>query len=284
MANLTQLKKEIGFTGQLGSLLNVIKAIAAQQFQLLERSLHFNPAFFEAITAIAATFDLNRLSHPLTNGVGPAGVIAVTSDAGLLGGLNQQVILAAVRHYRKAPGELIVIGKRGVRYAMEQRVPFREFPGAQDETRRALAEQVRDYALNQVLAGRFGSLTIVYPRASSFTVQKVESAAAVPCQSWLQTAKVARGVRGRLLMESSTANILEYLVWSWLGQKLFEVLGMSRLAELAARAVHLEMSSQELQRRKDKLRRKYFRERHEVIDRGMRELFAAKALAKDEDR
>ena len=281
MANLTQLKKEIHFTGQLGSLLNVIKAIAAQQFQLLERSLKFNPGFFEAIQAIAATFNLEQMQHPLTSGVGPTGVIAVTSDAGLLGGLNQQVILTAVREFRKAPGELMIIGKRGVRYASEQKVPFHEFPGVQDETRRMLAEQVRDYALNHVLSGKLGMLTIVYPRASSFTVQKVETVRAVPCQTWLREGKVS-GIRGKLLMESTPSSVLEYLVWVWLGQKLFEVFGMSRLAELAASAVHLEMSSQELARRKDKQMRRYCRERHEVIDRGMRELFAAKMLSKEE--
>lgn len=281
MANLTQLKKEIYFTGQLGGLLNVIKAIAAQQFQLLERSLKFNPGFFEAIQAIAATFNLERMQHPLTSGVGPTGVIAVTSDAGLLGGLNQQVVLTAVREYRKAPGELMIIGKRGARYASENKVPFKEFPGVLDETRRMLAEQVRDYSLNQVLGGRLGQLTIVYPRASSFTVQTVEMVRAVPCQTWLKEGAPS-GIRGTLLMESTSANILEYLVWVWLGQKLFEVFGMSRLAELAARAVHLEMSSQELQRRKDKQMRRYFRERHEVIDRGMRELFASKMLTKEE--
>ena len=266
----------------MGGLLNVIKAIAAQQFQALERSLRFNPAFFDAVQAIAATFDLDRLSHPLTSGVGPAGVIAVTSDAGLLGGLNQQVILAAVREYRKAPGELMIIGKRGAIYAAEHRVTFREFPGVQDETRRGLAEQIRDYALNLILSGRLGTLTVVHPFASSFTVQRVEVVPVVPCQRWLRAKPVVRGVRGRLLMESSTASVLEYLVWIWLGQKLFEAFGMSRLAELAARAVHLEMSSQELQRRKGKQLRRYFRERHEVIDRGMRELFAAKAIFANE--
>jgi hypothetical protein len=79
-------------------------------------------------------------------------------------------------------------------------------------------------------------------------------------------------------MESSIANTLEYLVWFWLGQRLYEVLGLSRLAELAARSVHLEGSCQELQRRGQKLRLRYFRQRHEVIDRNMRELFAARAL------
>ena len=59
---------------------------------------------------------------------------------------------------------------------------------------------------------------------------------------------------------------------------LVDIFGMSRLAELAARSVHLEGSSQELQRRGKTLQLRYFRERHEVIDRSMRELFASRSL------
>ena len=278
MPSLTQLKQDIQFNTRLGALLNVMKSIAAQQFQVLEERWTSNPSFFEAVQIIAGTFNLEGFSHPFTQG-GPAGVIAVTSDTGLLGGLNQQVVTMAVREYHRQPGELIIIGKRGLVYAQEHRVSCREFPGIQDEKRRALADEVRNYILDQVLQGKLGSVVVVYPRAMSFTLQRVEAVQALPCQGWLQSGTTVRGVRGgAVLMESSLGRILEYLVWSWLGEKLYEVFGSSRLSELAARSVHLEGSSQELQRRRNRLQRRYFRERHEVIDRSMRELFAAKAI------
>ena len=163
MPALSQLKKEIQFNDRLGGLLNVMKSIAAQQFQILEGTVRSNPSLFDAVRGIAATFDVEHFPHPFTEGRGPAGVIAVTSDAGLLGGLNQQVMAAAMREYRQEPGELIAVGRRGVSYAREHGVSCREFPGIQDDRRRELAEQVRDYALNQVLGGRCGTLTVVYP-------------------------------------------------------------------------------------------------------------------------
>ena len=101
----------------------------------------------------------------------------------------------------------------------------------------------------------------------------------MPCQGWLDLAGLRRYVPGgKILLESSRGKILEYLVWLWLGERMYEVLGMSRLAELAARAVHLEGSTQELQREGKKLRQKYFRKRHELIDSSMRELFAARLI------
>lgn len=280
MAALTQLKKEIQFNTRLGSLLNVMKSIAAQQYQSLEETLkRSNPPFFECIQAIAGTFDLERFDHPFTQGTGPIGVIAVTSDTGLLGGLNQQVIIMALREYRKEPGELMVIGKRGVASVREHGYSCKEFPSIQEDARRQLADRLRDYAMSRLLERKLGRLTIVYPRSISFTLQRVEAIPALPCQSWLKGEGASRGMRGgSILMESPPGRVLEYLVWSWLGQRLFEVFGSSRLAELAARSVHLEGSSQELERRRDKLLKRYFRERREVIDRGMRELFAARSL------
>ena len=63
-----------------------------------------------------------------------------------------------------------------------------------------------------------------------------------------------------------------------IGQKFDEIMGLSRLAEFAARFVHLEASSQKLKETDNKTHLEYFRVRHELIDRNMRELFAARLL------
>lgn len=280
MASLIQLRQEIEFNKSLGLLLEVLRSIAAQQFQVLERSFRSNERLFDAIQTIAALLDLEHFTHPFTQAGGPVGVIMVTSDTGLLGGLNNQVVALALQEYQQNPGEMIVIGRRGASALQEQGLPCREFPGIQDMGRRLLACQVRDYAFEQLARFKLGALNIVYPRALSFTVQRVELARAVPCQGWLAAPGTALGGfrGGTILLESPRGKVLEYLVWLWLGEKLFEVLGTSRLAELAARSVHLEGSTQELQRQGKQLQQKYFRKRRELIDSSMRELFAARSL------
>lgn len=279
MPAIATLKQEIEFNKRLGGLLDALKGIAVQQFQVLERSFKTNPACPSAIATIAATFDLEHLAHPLTRSSGPIGVIAVTSDTGLLGGLNQQVVTAAAQEFRREPGELMVVGERGVTYARERGLSCHHLGGMSEGGRHQLAATVRDYALNRVLSGRLAALSIVYPRAISFTIQRVELIRALPCWEWLREGTVPRGIRsGPVMLESPLPGVLEYLAWLWLGQTMSEVLGYSRLAELAARSVHLESSSQELQRRGKKLWGRYFRERHEIIDRNMRELFAARSL------
>ena len=81
-----------------------------------------------------------------------------------------------------------------------------------------------------------------------------------------------------MILESSPANLLEYMVFLWLGQAIFEIFGWSRLAELGARYSHLEGSSQKVEDVNNKLRLKYFKVRHQLIDRSMCELFAAQSV------
>jgi len=64
----------------------------------------------------------------------------------------------------------------------------------------------------------------------------------------------------------------------WLGRVLYEALGQSRLAEFSARSMHLEQGTQELGREGVKLTQTYHRARRELIDRSMRELFAARGV------
>ena len=246
MAAITRLKQEIQFNTQLTRLLDALKAIASQQFQMLEPTIKTNQTFFESVERIAGTFALEHVQHPFTKSSGPMGVIIITSDTGLLGGLNQQVVTTALQEYVRKPGELMVVGERGMMYIREQRLSAKLFPNPLEHGRQTVAAQLRDYALNRVLSGALGSLTVVYPHALSFTLQRVELVRMLPCVEWFQTdAPPSRGVRsGPVLLESPLPATLEYLAWLWVGQKLFDVLGWSRLAELAARSVHLEGSSQ----------------------------------------
>ena len=62
MPALTKLNQDMTFNTHLTGLLDALKSIAAQQFQALERTLRTNEALFEAIAAIAGTFDIGPLA------------------------------------------------------------------------------------------------------------------------------------------------------------------------------------------------------------------------------
>lgn len=296
MKTLPSIKKDLEFNSDLSALIEVLKNIAVSQFHALEQKLRSYEKFFLLIesffefiplektisssnSSLTGFIDISRINHPFLIPKNKSQmVVAITSDSGLLGGLNMQVVATAIRELEKIPGKLVVIGERGKIYARESGIPFVAFSGIEDEERYAQAIQLRDYLINKILADSIGYLKIVYPYPVSFTLQRVETLSVLPYVPTSLGQTNPREIPSDIILESDMRDIVEYLVYLWLGQKFYELFGLSRLAEFAARYVHLEESLQKLKEMDRKLRLQYFRVRHELIDRNMRELFSARLL------
>ena len=278
MIPIAQLKNDMEFYKSLGSLIEVLKLIAAAQYQSLEKKIKTYAVYLEALSDVFHWLDVQRVHHPFISQTDkPTGIVVVTTDAGLLGGLNALVMNKALSLLEKGGGKMIIIGKRGQLYVETRKVIFANFPGVVDEQRLEQALKLRDYIVESVLSGRLGKVIIVFPRALSFTVQRIETIQVLPFIP--ETKKRMTNVQmSEIIMESHFGDIVEYMIYLWLGQKIFEIFGMSRLAEQAARFMHLENCTQRIKELDKKLRFQYFRARHEVIDQNMRELFAARLL------
>ena len=278
------IKKTIDFNKGFKSLLEVLKLVAVSEYHILERQLKS----FERLQNILAEFfsiiNVSQSKSSFINpGSQPTGVVAVTSDAGLLGGINMQVVSAAVDLVREHNGKLIVVGERGQLYANGAGLPFVSFPGIVDSQRFSQACQLRDYLIECVGKGEIGSIKVVFPHALSFVVHRVEVATLIPftlspAPLSKPEAPDARLAAEQLILESDPEEVAEYLVYLVMGQRLFEIFGMSRVCEQAARFVHLEESCQKIQEMNQKLLLQYFRRRHEIIDANMRELFSARSI------
>ncbi|MDD5466043.1 MAG: F0F1 ATP synthase subunit gamma [Candidatus Omnitrophica bacterium] len=275
MRTLSNIKKDIEFNQGHASLIEALKNIAVAQFRIHEQKLKSFEKIISTVEDFFKLINIDDINCPfLRPQKGLLGVVVVTSDSGLLGGLNLKVINQALLELEKTPGKLIVIGACGKNYLRETKFSFVSFGGVNDEQRYVQAMQLKDYCLGKVAEGVFGSLKVVYPHPISFTVQRVETLTFLP----FLPAQKSNVPVGDLILESSPADIIQYLVSVWIGQKFYDIFGLSRLSEFAARFVHLEESSQKLKDIEKNLKLQYFRVRHEFIDRNMRELFSARLL------
>lgn len=285
MQTMAVIKKDMDFNRGLSSLIEVLKNIAVSQYRSLERKFGVFDKFIQALEGYFGFIDLAQVSHPFISPTNKnQAIVVVTSDSGLLGGLNMQVVSKALAELgnNSAGGQLVVIGERGKMYASESGVPFVAFPGISDEGRLGQALQLRDYLYAQALAGKFGLLKVVYPHPVSFTVQRVETVNFFPFLPDFLAVKQPAGGKTHLMQnvifESKLGDIVEYLIYLWMGQKLYDIFGLSRLSEFAARYVHLEDSLRRLKEVDGKLKLQYFRVRHEIIDQSMREIFSARLM------
>jgi ATP synthase F1 gamma subunit len=279
MKTLSVLKKDLEFNKNLSSLIDVLKTIAVTQYKILEHKMRPYEKLTSSIESFFEIIDTSYANHIFLSPQNKNQiVIAVTSDSGLLGGLNMRVVTQAIAELSKIPGKLIVVGECGKLYLRDSSIPFVSFGGVNDEARHSQAMQLRDYCVERASKENIGYLKVVYPRPISFTVQRVEVVSFLPFSPPVSPQKSESGFLPEVLLESRLEDVVEYLVYIWMGQKLYEIFGLSRLAEFAARFVHLEESHQKLEDLDTKTRLEYFRVRHELIDRNMREIFATRLL------
>ena len=276
------IKRNIDFNKGFRSLLEVLKLVAVSEYHNLESRF----CSFERLETMLGEFflsvDLSQVRHPFLTPQGQPCVVAVTSDAGLLGGMNMQVVTKAADLVRQTNGRLLVIGERGVPYAVDAGLSYVSYPGIVDDKRYGQALEIRSYLLDKIIKNEFGPLFVVYPRAHSFVTHRVETAQLIPFM--LKERKVqsndpkARNFSSEMILESDPADVAEYLVSIVVAQRLFDIFGYARICEQAARYLHLEESCNKIQEMNKKLYLQYFRRRHEIIDANMRDLFASRSL------
>ncbi len=289
---LHELRKELSFNHELLSLVETLKNVAGSQYHVMEKKKQRFDAFMDAFSGFFRVVDLVNVVNPLvTVDCDTTGVMIVTSDSGFMGGLNSGVIRAGFRAIENLPLEktqLIVIGDKGAGVLSDQTRKFKFFGGIGQDTIYEQSVIIKDYLMQEVKEKRIGKLMVAYPKALSFSAQTIEVINLLPCGDLFDKAvesEVSHHVATHrflaeareVIVESSYDAMVEYLAGMWVTSKLCEVFEDGKLAEFSARAMHLEGSLQKVEKEYEKVKRKCSKASHELIDKGMRESFAAKS-------
>lgn len=278
MKTISSIKKEMEFNRDLSVLVETLKSIAIADYYALEKKLTLYKEYLAVVESFFKFFDLENENHIFVRSRGQAqAVIAITTDAGFLGGVNMRVINAALVEAAKMPTTLIIVGDRGKMYVQGSVHAIVSFPGIQTNERFEQAMQLRDYVHAKALAGAYDTIKIIYPRPISFGVQRIETVGCIPFRP-TEVRLTPPEVRANTIMESRPKEMIEYLMHLWMGETFYQIFGLSRLAEFGARYFHLEESSEKLKDENKKVKQEYFRVRHELIDRSMRELFSGRFI------
>jgi len=278
MKTVKQLREELEVNGDLTGLMDVLKGIAATEFWILQKKKKRFAEFISAFEGFFRFVDFIDVQHPFVQEQGNLAIIMITSDEGFMGGLNTRVIAAALSHPGADDAQLMIVGEQGASYLVAQGRQFTGFPGfASDECYEA-SLKVKDHIMKKGLERNFGRLILFYPKPVSFMIQQVENLELLPCNRLFEKESEKIKDWKNVLVESPVDSIIEYLVETWIVQKLFEVFEDSKLAELSARTLHLEESYQTLVEQKKTISHQYFRSRREVIDSEMRDMYSAQIV------
>jgi len=223
MPSVSTIKSEREFYKDFGSLLDVLKTIALSQFHSLEGKIQTYEEFIVAVESFFTMMEVASIDHPFVNPNpdAPLGIVAITSDKGLLGGLNNRIMMAAYGYMEGPKNQLIIVGQEGQKSAQGLNVFFKGFTAGEDEERYLRALEVRDYVIDEVASGRIGPVKVVYPYASSIQVQKVMEMDLLPCTKWPREdgKQWSDPIDEDVLLESYPSHLVEYLVYLLMAQK-----------------------------------------------------------------
>ncbi|HAJ56315.1 MAG TPA: hypothetical protein DCL35_00935 [Candidatus Omnitrophica bacterium] len=281
MIPLIKLRENLRFARELQEMIEVLKGATASQFRSLQSKRKGFEDFKLKLQEFLTALDARSIKHPFLRERAnlPKAIVMVTSDEGFVGGLNAQVVNTALEQAAGAD-ELIVLGERGARYLSEaQSGSFTVLPGIGEDITYRRAVALRDLLIGKFLEKKVGSVLLVYTRFLSLTVQKVEAARVLPCGDIFgrqEGAKVRMFKAGDVLIEPTPGKVVDYMVRAWLMQRLYDMLWESKLAECAARIIHLEGSHEEIMGSNKRLMHEYFKSIHAKSDKNIREIFASR--------
>ena len=281
MIPIGKLKTNIQFNKNLGDLIEVMKLAATTQFNQFR--LHEEPSAelirkLEEVSGILISSGINNDLFTPDEAL-PSLILLVSSDEGFLGELNF-LLVNKLLDAKRPQDNIICVGKQGANYLNEIETPFSflDSPGEKIDSEKM--NKVRDYILKQYLNKSAGKVYVVYSRFLNITAQQVELEALLPLA---QPASPLLKPPKDLLVEPDVRMVIEGLIKVWLDFRLYQIFWSSKLAEFAARIMHLEGSSQELGKINGNLRMEYFKYLHGLSDKFIRELSASRLLKKDKN-
>lgn len=166
------------------------------------------------------------------------GLIAITSDRGLCGAYNSNVIREAerARTRESAAGhevEVTALGKRGLSYYRFRRVPLAgQFSEISDQPRYAHARNVAKGVIDRFIAGDIDKLLLAYTDFVSMALQRAHVAQILPV---VKDEEPSEAPRSLFDFEPEPAELLDALLPRYVEVKIFAALLESSASEHAAR-------------------------------------------------
>ena len=266
MRSLKQLKDDLAFVNECRSLFEVIQQTALSQLHWYEeRSKAFQPMSRIIQERCLPMLPAEAATHPLLSGGKQGSLVMVfTADEGLVGTLYTDVVRQALSHATE-PSHWIALGERGARLLTDRGVMPQRLAMPSDDTSMAAFWHVSQRVVRQMLRDGLRTAWVVFPQFVSKTSQVATAKQLIPLRI------NANQALEDLVIEPSVERVVERLIQLWVWYSLIEAFWSSRLAELAARALHLEEAIDELNQRAKRAHREFFKVMHERADVMVRE-------------
>jgi F-type H+-transporting ATPase subunit gamma len=293
MPSLKSIRTQIASKKSTQKITRAMKLVSAAKLRGAQDAIlaarPYANALVEAIGQVAerAGAEAHRLLEPRV----PAKritIVPVTSDRGLAGGFNANII-RAVQKFMAEHGDaeitLDIVGKKGRDYFRRRKVNIKhEVPGASGATASTVAQQVASIVVDAFLNNTTDAVYLVYNEFKSAVQQKVIIEPLLPVTpSSVMAAAAAQGAQVSppidFLYEPTRAELLDVLIPQFIESQIHRALLESVASEFGARMTAMENATNNAKEMIAGLTLQYNRARQAAITKELMEIVSgAEAL------
>lgn len=281
MANIKELKLRIESISETRKITNAMYLISTTKLRRAKAELEkTRPYFFAIRNEIKRIFHVNsnidnRYFYPLDNKKdGVRAYLVITSDKGLVGAYNQNVIKEVNRELEEHPNsKFFVVGEYGRHYFSSHNIPFdKEFDYTAQDPTLAVSREIAFRLLESLNSGEADELYVIFndfERGASV----VQNARILPFhRADFETHDSEKEVSGSFEFMPSMEVVLESLMPSYVTGFVYGALVDSYCCEQNSRMVAMESANSNSDEMLEEIRHQYNYTRQKMITQEITEI------------
>ncbi|WLV24183.1 ATP synthase F1 subunit gamma [Aciduricibacillus chroicocephali] len=283
MASLRDIKNRIESTKKTKQITKAMHMVSASKRNKAEQNAKQFIPYSEKIRQVVAHIASHSShSHPMLTkrDVKKTGYLLITSDRGLAGGYNANVLRKlqqTIREKHSSPDEysIIVIGRIGYEYCRKRNMPvIKSMIGLSDHPSYNDVNSLASEAVQMYVDEEIDELSIIYNHYVSAISQEVTKKTLLPIeQSW----EASGGARSVYEYEPSEEKILESLLPQYAESLIYGALLDGKASEHAARMTAMQSATDNANEIIDDLTLSYNRARQAAITQEITEIIGGAA-------
>ena len=248
MATLKEVQTKIGGvkkTSQITSAMNMVAAAKLRGAQeKMEAFRPYTEKFNQAMSNLAGNMESGQFPLMEVRDVRTVEMVIVTSDRGLCGSFNSNILKLAEKLIAEYEGAgkkvtLVCVGKKGNRYFRKTDKVRQSYPDIMGTFQMFNARAIAQDVAANFIAGEADKVHVLYGKFMSVAVQKPEEETMLPVQP-AATETVTATTAGDYIYEPSPAEIMDVLLPLYMNVMIYHAMLETGASEHAARMTAMD--------------------------------------------
>ena len=277
MASLQEIKSRLGSISTTKKITKAMQLVATAKLQRAKGNLESIQEYYTSVyqmfqDLLGNVKDVSKLfpekgNDSILN-------IVITSDLGLAGGYNGNIIKLLKAEHRRGD-KVIIIGSKGISAAKAAEMAIHtEFPGIGDDPNYAVASEIGKLALATYVAGEVNRVNIYYTKFINSVTFEATKLQLLPIETRNDDLNKSSGPQAVTEFEPDPETVLENALPLYTSAILFGSMVESKVSEMSSRRTAMENATDNAEELIEQLDLEYNRARQATITQEITEIVA----------